>query len=71
MREIDEVVSLIKNGQWHTLEDVIKKAELPKIKTSKILELLADYNFICLDREHKKVKVTPSLMKFLKENQTY
>jgi len=70
LQEINEVVGLIKDGQWHTLENIINKAKLPKLKTHKILEFLANYNFINLDSEHEKAKVTPSLMKFLKENQT-
>lgn len=70
LQEIEEIVSIMKNGQWHTLEDVTKKTELPEIKTNEILQFLANYNFIDLDREHKKVKVTPSLMEFFKENQT-
>ena len=70
LQEIDEVMDIIKNGQWHTLEDIINKTKLPKPKTNKILEFLANYNFIDLDSKHKKVKVTHSLMKFLKENQT-
>ena len=63
------MVDILKNGQWHTLEDITNKAKLPKLKTNKILEFLADYNFINLDSEHEKAKVTPSLMEFLKENQ--
>jgi hypothetical protein len=70
LQEIDEVVDIIKNGEWHTLEDIITKAKLPELKTNKILEFLADYNFIDLDSEHKKAKITHPLMKFLKENQT-
>jgi len=64
------VIDIIKNGQWHTLADIINKAKLSEPKTNKILEFLTNYNFIDLDSEHKKVKVTLSLMKFLKENQT-
>jgi len=70
LQEINEVVGLIEDGQWHTVKDIINKTKLPKLKTNKILEFLANYNFINLDSEHKKVKVSPSLMKFLKENQT-
>jgi len=70
LQEINEVVDIIKNGQWHTLKDITNKAKLPKPKTNRILEFLANYNFIHLDSRHKKVKVTLSLMKFLKENQT-
>jgi len=70
LQEINEIVDLIKNGQWHTLEDIINKAKLPKLKTNKILEFLANYNFIHLDSRCKKAKVSPPLIKFLKENQT-
>jgi len=70
LQEITEVVGLIEDGQWHTLKDIINKAKLPKLKTNKILEFLANYNFINLDSEHEEAKVSPSLMKFLKENQT-
>jgi len=70
LQEINEVVGLIKDGQWHTVKDIINKAKLPKLKTNKILEFLANYNFIGLDSEHEKAKVSPSLTKFLTENQT-
>jgi len=70
LQEINEVVGLIEDGQWHTVKNIINKAKLPKLKTHKILEFLANYNFINLDNEHEKAKVSPSLMKFLKENQT-
>lgn len=59
-------MSLIKDGHWHTLEEVTKKAKLPKPKTHKILEFLTDYNFVDFDGEQKKVKVTTSLLKFLR-----
>lgn len=71
MYEIDEVVSLIQNGRWHNLEDVVKRTKLPELKTKKILEFLINHSFIDLDSEHKKVKMTPSLTKFLNENQSY
>ena len=71
LREIDEVVDLIRDGQWHQLEDVVNKIKLPKPKTDKILEFLADYDFIDLDNKHKKVKANPALTKFLKETETH
>lgn len=70
LQEIEEVISLIKNGQWHTLEDIINKAKLPQPKTKEILQFLADHNFIDLDNEQRRTKVTMSLAKFLKEDQT-
>jgi len=71
LHEIEEVIRLIKDGQWHTLEAIMRQSKLPKFKTSKILEFLANYDFIDLNSKHQKAKATPSLEKFLKENQTY
>ena len=70
LQEIEEVISLIKDGQWHTLEDIIRQSKLPKFKTSKILEFLANYDFIDLNNKHQKAKVAPSLERLLEENQT-
>ena len=71
LQEIEEIMRLIKDGQWHTLEDIERQSKLPKFKTSKIVEFLANYHFIDLNSKHQKARVTPSLEKFLKENQTY
>lgn len=70
MREIDEVVSLIGDGQWHDLEEIGTKSRLPKPVISKILEFLASYQFVDFDGQRKTVRITSSLSKFLKETRT-
>ncbi|UCE29611.1 MAG: hypothetical protein JSV85_02515 [Candidatus Bathyarchaeota archaeon] len=70
LQEIDEVVDLIRDGQWHKLEDIVNKTKLTNPKTKKILEFLADYDFIDLDSKRKKVKANTALTKFLKETET-
>ena len=70
MKEIDEIVALINNGQWHPLEEIINKSKLQKAKANKILQFLTDFNFITVDSKKKKARTTRSLLKFLNENQT-
>jgi len=70
LQEIDEIVALLQNGQWHPLDDLITKTKLPKAQTHRILQFLTAYNLITLDRQQRQAKITPSLLKFLTENQT-
>jgi len=68
LQEIDEIVALLQNGQWHPLNDILTKTNLPKTKTTQILQFLTAYNFITLDRQQRTARITPSLLKFLKDN---
>jgi predicted transcriptional regulator len=61
---------LLEDGHWHDLEEIIKGSKLNKTQVDNILEFLANYNFIDLDSNRRKVKLTPSLKKFLKEEQS-
>jgi len=67
--KIDEVIGIIKDGEWHNLQEVIKKSKLPEPTIKKIIKFLAEYDFINLDSYHRKVKVAPSLLEFLKKTQ--
>ena len=66
LQEIDDLITLINDGRWHPIEEIVNKTQLAKPKTEEILHFLTDYNFILLDDEHKKAKITLSLQKFLK-----
>ena len=66
LQEIDDLITLINDGRWHAIEEILNKTQLAKPKTEEILHFLADYNFILLNDEHKKAKITLSLQKFLK-----
>ena len=66
LQEIDDLITLINDGRWHPIEEILNKTQLAKPKTEEILHFLTDYNFILLNDEHKKAKITLSLQKFLK-----
>ncbi len=67
MLAIDDVLELLKNGRWHDVSEVVKKSRLHESKVEKILRFLTEYKFITLNNEQKKARLTPTMLKFLRE----
>ena len=70
MLEIEQVVDVLKDGEWHQLDEIGEKCELSEVKVESILKFLAEYGFIKINSSGRKVKVGLSLQKFLEETQT-
>ena len=70
MLEIEQVVDVLKDGEWHQLDEIGEKCELSEVKVESILKFLAEYGFIKINGSGRKVKVGLSLQKFLEETQT-
>ena len=66
---IDEILELLKDGKWHSMNEVMEKSRLSEFKAETVMSFLAEYNFIQLDRERKKARLTPPALDFLKEIQ--
>jgi hypothetical protein len=69
MSAIDEILWLLKDGRWHELEEITKKLALLKIKAELAVSFLAEYDFIQLNKNNRRVKLQPSTLEFLKEIQ--
>jgi len=69
MSAIDEILWLLKDGGWHDSEEITKKLALPKIKAELAFSFLAEYDFIQLNKNDRRVKLQPSTLKFIKEIQ--
>jgi len=69
MSVIDEILWLLKDGEWHDLEEIAKKRALPKNKAELAFRFLAEYDFIQLNKNTKKVKLHPSTLEFIKQIQ--
>ena len=67
MSTIDEILWLLKDGNWHDLEEIVEKAEIPKVKTEMVLRFLNEYDFIQI--KDLKVKIKPSILEFFNEIQ--
>lgn len=70
MLEIDQVVDVLKDGEWHELDEISEKCKLSEVKVESTLKFLAEYGFIEINGSGRKVKVCPSLKRFLEETQT-
>ncbi len=68
MSTIDEILWLLKDGKWHDLEEIVKKAEIPQIKAEMVLSFLNEYEFIQI-KDLTKAKIRPSILEFFNEIQ--
>ncbi len=71
MSAIDGILELLDDGKWHDVTEAVKKYSLHEPKVEIILRFLAEYKFIILNKEQKKAKLTPRMLKFVKETQSF
>jgi len=69
MSAIDEILCLLKDGEWHDLKEITKKVALPKSKAEMAVSFLGEYDFIQLNENIRRVKLQPSILKFIEEIQ--
>ncbi|HDQ05674.1 MAG TPA: hypothetical protein ENN36_02990 [Candidatus Bathyarchaeota archaeon] len=69
MSAIDEILWLLKDGEWHDLEEITENLALPKDKAELAISFLTEYDFIQLNKNTKKVKLHPSTLEFLTQIQ--
>jgi hypothetical protein len=62
MSTIDEILWLLKDGEWHDLDEITEKAEM-------VVSFLGEYDFIQINKDLKKVKLKPSILEFFNEIQ--
>lgn len=60
---------MLKDGEWHKIDEINEKFELSEVTVENILKFLAEYGFIETNVSSRKVKVSSSLQKFLEETQ--
>ena len=65
MSIIDDVLEILEDGRWHDVREAVKKSGLNESKAEAVLGFLAEYNFITLNKEQQKVKLTSTMLKFL------
>jgi len=69
MSTIDEVLWLLKDGEWHDIKEITEKVALPKVKAEMVVSFLGEYDFIQLNENTKRVKIQPSILEFIEEIQ--
>jgi DNA-binding IclR family transcriptional regulator len=69
MSAIDEILYLLKDGEWHELKEITKKVALPQFKVELAVNFLEEYDFIQLNESVRKVKLQPAILRFIEEIQ--
>jgi DNA-binding IclR family transcriptional regulator len=69
MSAIDEILLLLKDGEWHDLKEITEKIALPKVKAEMVVSFLSEYDFIQLNENHKKIKLKPPTHDFFEKIQ--
>jgi DNA-binding IclR family transcriptional regulator len=69
MSAIDEILWLLKDGEWHNVKEITEKVALPKFKAEMVVSFLGEYDFIQLNENTKRIKIQPSMLEFIEEIQ--
>jgi len=65
MSAIDEVVELLRDGEWHNLEDVSKDLKLTPEKLQQIIQFLKSLDLIKLDEKEQKAQINTELKQLI------
>jgi len=69
MSAIDEILWVLKDGEWHDLKEITRKVALPETKAEMVISFLGEFNFIQLNGNIKRAKLQNSMLKFIEEIQ--
>lgn len=67
MSIIDEILTLLEDGEWHSLEEIGDKTRLYDIKVRRFTEFLSSYDIVKLDKSKRKVKLNFQTLNFFKK----
>jgi DNA-binding IclR family transcriptional regulator len=69
-RRIAEVLEILNDGQWHSIDEIQSKVKLDESQSKKITDFLSEYNFVTIDSDKNKVKLRENVRKFLAQKVT-
>jgi len=67
---IAKILELLKDGEWHTLQEIQQRTRVDKDQIYRITEFLKEYSFIVADDVGKKVRLDKIVQKFLTKTTT-
>lgn len=70
MPKMEKLIELLKDGKWHSLEEIAEKTEASPEKLEELLKTLSEYQLIRYDRELKAAKLNLSWKKLEVEEKT-
>ena len=64
---MDDILKLLEDGKWHNMKEITGNSMLQDPKVEMFINFLSEYDFVELDKKRRKVKLTPSLYKFVQK----
>lgn len=68
MSTLDKILELLGDGEWHNLEEINKEVRLQKDNLEEIIGFFAEYRFVQLDKERRRVKLTSPVLEFFTQS---
>ena len=65
MSAIDDVVDLLKDGEWHNLKDLAKNLKLNQEKLQQIIRFLKNLDLIKIDEKQEKALINLDLKQLI------
>lgn len=66
---IDEILWLLKDGDWHDLAEIIEKCSSTKLEAKIAVAFLREFDFIQVEGNEPKTRIHPLMLNFFKEIQ--
>jgi DNA-binding IclR family transcriptional regulator len=63
--KITLILELLGDGKWHGIEELQQRLGLNEFKVQEITMFLNRYDFVKIDKEHRKVKLNRNFQKLL------
>ena len=67
---IAEVLEMLSDGKWHTLEQVRRRMRLDGNQMRQIAEFLEKYEFVKMDEARKRMMIEEAVREFLAAGST-
>ena len=65
MSAIDDVVELLRDGEWHNLQDLANDLKLTPEKLQQIIQFLKSLELIELDKQQQKTQINKDLKQLI------
>jgi len=57
----------LQDGKWHDIKEIIEKFELHEFKAELLIDFFKKFNFIEVDKNQHKIRLTKSVVEFLEK----
>ena len=63
MSKITLILEMLGDGKWHGIEELQLRLGLNELKVQEVTSFLNKYDFVKIDKEHRKVKINRNFQK--------